>query len=276
MEQANFSELKEKINNWDIQAEELLIQKMKLFTFKYNEEFQQISKNFDNFSNSISAVEVDHIKAINQLKTLSSQRFIEQTLDKKIETEPETINDNQGLSNEELIKKAMEISLENLESFSKNSKKEQIEDDAASLQSSRITMDKNAKGVKLPSILGTEEFGADKYIGLNVIDKSEEEEKEDSEDSEPDIGELNIAVNAKQKQKWEKAEKKRKKKKEKEKQKLLKEKKEVKNEEAEIKVPIENEEETQKINEKEEKQDSGEIKITSAKTGGSGTCFHCT
>ena len=29
MEQANFSELKEKINAWDTQAEELLIQKVK-------------------------------------------------------------------------------------------------------------------------------------------------------------------------------------------------------------------------------------------------------
>ena len=39
MEQANFAELRDKVNSWDIQAEELLIQKIKLFTIKYNEDF---------------------------------------------------------------------------------------------------------------------------------------------------------------------------------------------------------------------------------------------
>ena len=69
MEQANFSELRSKIDSWDIAAEEILLQKMKIFTINYNEEFQQFCKNMDNLSNDIEAAEVEHLKAINQIKS---------------------------------------------------------------------------------------------------------------------------------------------------------------------------------------------------------------
>ncbi len=65
MEPANFAELRSKIDSWDISAEELLLQKMKIFTINYNEEFQQFCKNLDNFSYNIESVEVEHLKAIN-------------------------------------------------------------------------------------------------------------------------------------------------------------------------------------------------------------------
>ena len=89
MEPANFAELKSKIDSWDISAEELLLQKMKIFTINYNEEFQQFCKNMDNFSNHIETVEVEHLKAINQIKTISSERFIENALEKAEESESE-------------------------------------------------------------------------------------------------------------------------------------------------------------------------------------------
>lgn len=81
MKQANFSELREKINTWDIQAEALLIQKIKLFSLKYNEDFRSLCENLINFSNSISFTEVEHLRAINQLKNISNERFIEQSLE---------------------------------------------------------------------------------------------------------------------------------------------------------------------------------------------------
>ena len=234
MEQANFSELKDKIAAWDAQAEEILIQKVKLFTNNYNEDFQSLCKNFDGFSNSILSVEVEHLKAINQLKELSNMRFIEQSLEKKEEVQPESTNEtpeNIVLSDVEKKNKSLELSLQFMEIYAKKHKKEAIEDDAVSVQSSKLTMDKNTKGVKLPLIINTEEFKADKAIGLNVApenNEEEEKEKESDEEDDQDINEFvsDIAVDQKQKAKWEKIKKKKleKKKKKKEKERIKKEK----------------------------------------------------
>ena len=212
MEQANFAELRDKVNSWDIQAEELLIQKIKLFTIKYNEDFQLLCKNFDNFSNSVSSTEVDHLKAINELKNLSNQRFIEQSLEKSEPSQPENQQYEGVLMDEtEKIKQAIELSMKFIETISKKNKKEVIEDDAASVQSSRMTMEKNTKGVKLPYIMGTEMFNGDKAIGLDVAPEEEEREDEDQNELTKDL-----VVDAKQKKLWDKAEEKRKKKIEKE------------------------------------------------------------
>ena len=270
MEQANFSELREKINAWDIQAEDLLIQKMKVFTIKYNEEFQNLCKNFDNFSNSISSTEVEHLKAINQLKNLSSERFIEQTLDNKEDIPQENPQEENVLIDRiEKMKKSLEISMQCIDSIAKKNKKEVIDDDAVSQQSSKITMEKNTKGIKLPFIIGTEEFFADKTVGL--AQPNEEEENEDDEDNDPDVEEMvsDIKVTEKDRKNWEKAEKKRKAKKEKEKRKQTKAEKTQPKEESEVKVPIENEEdEKPKLEIEIEKENSNEIKVES-KSGGS-------
>ena len=272
MEQANFSELREKINAWDIQAEDLLIQKMKVFTIKYNEEFQNLCKNFDNFSNSISSTEVEHLKAINQLKNLSSERFIEQTLDNKEDIPQENPQEENVLIDRiEKMKKSLEISMQCIDSIAKKNKREVIDDDAVSQQSSKITMEKNTKGIKLPFIIGTEEFFADKAVGLDIPQQNEEEENEDDEDNDPDVEEFvsDIAVTEKDRKNWEKAEKKRKAKKEKEKRKQTKAEKTQPKEESEVKVPIENEEdEKPKLEIEIEKENSNEIKVES-KSGGS-------
>ena len=272
MEQANFSELREKINAWDIQAEDLLIQKMKVFTIKYNEEFQNLCKNFDNFSNSISSTEVEHLKAINQLKNLSSERFIEQTLDNKEDIPQENPQEENVLIDKiEKMKKSLEISMQCIDSIAKKNKREVIDDDAVSQQSSKITMEKNTKGIKLPFIIGTEEFFADKAVGLDIPQQNEEEENEDDEDNDPDVEEFvsDIAVTEKDRKNWEKAEKKRKAKKEKEKRKQTKAEKTQPKEESEVKVPIENEEdEKPKLEIEIEKENSNEIKVES-KSGGS-------
>ena len=266
MEQANFAELRDKVNSWDIQAEELLIQKIKLFTIKYNEDFQLLCKNFDNFSNSVSSTEVDHLKAINELKNLSNQRFIEQSLEKSEPSQPVNQQNEGVLMDEtEKIKQSIELSMKFIETISKKNKKEVIEDDGASVQSSRMTMEKNTKGVKLPYIMGTEMFNGDKAIGLDVAPEEEEREDEDQNELTKDL-----VVDAKQKKLWDKAEEKRKKKIEKELKKKQKNQnknqKQDEEEEPEVKVPIENEEEPKQEN--QDNQSSSEIKIV-AKTGGS-------
>ena len=285
MEQANFSELKEKINAWDTQAEELLIQKVKLFTLNYNEDFQSLCKNFDNFANAISSVQVEHLKAINQLKNLSNERFIEQSLESKEEASSE--NANEGNDTQEVLmndtekkQKVYDISLQFVESISRKNKKEVIEDDSVSVQSSKLTIEKNTKGVKIPFIFNTEQFNADKAIGLDVLPEEENDpdNPDKGEENDPDMQNFiqDIPVNPKERAKWEKVKikkeekaKKAKLKKEKQKQKKEKSKKaeEIKEppEEPEVKVPIENEGESIK---EEKKSSSNEIKVV-AKSGGS-------
>ena len=285
MEEANFSELREKINSWDIEAEQMLIQKVKFFTLKYNDEFQSICKNFDNFSNSLSSVESGHLKAINQLKNLSSERFIEQSLD-KTEAKPQESDTKENIliSEQEKIKKSLEIVFPFIETLSKKNKKEAIEDDTVSVQSSKIIMVKNAKGVKLPHIIGTELFKADKAIGLDVPPDEEEEndkEKEENEDEDefdPEVSEFmsDLTVSEKQKAKWEKIKQKKAKQKQKMTEKLKKQKTQNNQQniqpqkEQEVKVPIENEEEPKKQEEPKAQKvkESDNIKIV-ANSGGS-------
>ena len=219
MEPANFSELRSKIDSWDISAEELLLQKMKIFTLNYNEEFQQFCKNMDNLDNCIESIEVEHLKAINQLKTLSRDRFVENIIDNE-ESESETNENriNEGpreiqITNVEEIKTTIDISVNCWNQINKKNKnQEEIEDDAVSVVSSKImTVDNKAK-VRLPFIIGTELFNADKAIGLNVArekDEDEEVEKEKNEEEEEhdsDVEEFvkDIKVDKKLREKWEK------------------------------------------------------------------------
>ena len=268
MEQANFSELREKINDWDIQAEALLIQKIRLFSVNYNEDFQSLCQNFTNFSNHISSTEVEHLRAINQLKSISNEKFIEQSLQNYEQNQPENIINEEIIMNpSEKMKKSLEISIQNIESFPKKRKKEAIEDDSASLASSKIIIEKETKGLKIPYIIGTEMFNAEKAIGLDVVD-----EEEDNEDNENNPGVLeNVYISPKEKAKWDRIQKE---KEEKERRKKSKnQKNQTKNfEEPEIKVPIENEIEQPKQEEEKEKnsnsnQNSSEIKVISNKGG---------
>ena len=256
MEPANFAELRSKIDSWDITAEELLLQKMKIFTINYNEEFQQFCKNMDKFSNNIEQVEIDHLKAISNIKTLSKEKFIENAVDKGEESESESVSNENNIvdtqkdfqiTSVETMKTTIDISLNCLNQINKKNKnKEEIEDDTVSVVNSKIMMDKGAK-VRLPFVIGTEEFKADKHIGLNVaIEKEEEDEKkpeEDEENIEADVKELlaDIKVDPKQREKWDKIRGRR----EKERKRLEASKTFVNNipkiEEPEVKVPIENE-----------------------------------
>ena len=234
-ETPNFSELRNKINNWDIEAEEMLLRKIKIFTDNYIDQFNEFSKNMDCLDMHLVSAEVENFKAVNQLKVLATNRFVEDILDDKTDLEPETQNVNNEEQNKEIVindieskKEAINISLQHLQNIqSKRGKnKEQIEDDTVSVSSSNLNLENLAKNVKLPFVIGTEDFKKDKTLGLtNFVEENKEEENADnkkteeieSEDSDIEEFVSDIAVDEKVKAKWKKVKEKKKKKKEKEK-----------------------------------------------------------
>ena len=228
----NFAELKNKINSWDIDAEEMLLKKIKIFTDNYNLELGQFSRNLDSFDMHLTTAEIENYKAYSQLKNLSANQFMEDILEEKTEQEQvpqEEINkekQNQNvLLDIESKKKAVSISLQHLqEIISKKGKdKEVIEDDTVSVSSSRLNLDTFSKYVRMPFIIGSEEFKNDKTIGL-TLDKGENKEEEnennkkeenDSEDSDVEEFVADIPVDDKVKAKWEEVKEKKKQQKEK-------------------------------------------------------------
>lgn len=194
-EQANFSELRSKIANWDIEAEQMLINKLNIFTNSYKNDFSVFTKNMENLSNNLLNVEVEHYKGISNLKDISQNRFLEEKLEENADSVSE--ESDKGIetgSSKEIflddnakMKKAVEISIKNMEEISlqKGKNKEQIEDDNVSVASKNIILENSKKYGTLPFIIGTDDFMKDKRIGLtNEID--EVDEKQDEND-EPEI-----------------------------------------------------------------------------------------
>ena len=275
MSQSDFSELKTKIDNWDIEAEEMLLNKVQAFTNDYIEQFNQFCKNLDSLDIHLTNCKVENYKAISQLKILSNNQFIEEILEENIdqetkETRTETAETSgtpgastPGQINNIIIndidsqKEAFNISIQALQTIQSKKDKEQIEDDTVSVSSSKLNLDNFKKYVRLPYIIGTEDFEKDKTIGLTIkVEGDEEEDKKQneengSEDSEVEEFVSDIKVDEQRRKKWEKVKKKKKKKKErerekerekerrKESEKILEQKQEF--EEDKVKVPIENE-----------------------------------
>ena len=230
-----FSELRNKIDSWDLEAEEMLLRKIKTFTDNYIDEFNQFSKNMDNLNLNLLTTEVENYKAYSQLKILSNNQFIEEILD-KTEIEPEEPKEeiNNPETNKDIViddiekrKNAINISLKNLEEIQKKKEKdkEQIEDDTVSVSSSKLNMDNFSKYIRMPYIIGTGDFQKDKTIGLTLEKWEESEEdinnKKDENDIDADVQEFisDIPIDEKMKAKWEKVKKKKKEQKEKEKEK---------------------------------------------------------
>ena len=256
VEQANFSELRNKISNWDLEAEEMLLNKIKIFTSSYSTEFASFTQNMQNLNNNLVNTQVDHYKAISNLKELSMNRFIEETLEENPESVSEGSDTGLGdipkneiiLDETEKMKTAIDMSMKTIEEINskKEKNKEQIEDDAVSIASKKFSLDNFKKYGNLPYIIGTEEFMKDKNIGLSNIVDEEEEKKEkekeekkekmkenlgdwemvgESEDSDIEEFLAEIPVDEKDKKKWEKIKKQKQKKKLKE----MKKKKKGKN-----------------------------------------------
>ena len=233
-EQANFSELRSKIANWDIEAEQMLINKLNIFTNSYKNDFSVFTKNMENLSNNLLNVEVEHYKGISNLKDISQNRFLEEKLEENADSVSE--ESDKGIetgSSKEIflddnakMKKAVEISIKNMEEIDlkKGKNKEQIEDDNVSVASKNIILENSKKYGTLPFIIGTDDFMKDKRIGLtNEID--EEDDKQDEND-EPEINKEILEdriISTKTQKKWDEIEQRRKT------QKAKKEKAKIKN-----------------------------------------------
>ena len=186
-EQANFSELRNKISNWDLEAEEMLINKMKIFTNSYKCDFADFSKNMQSFSNNLINTEVQSYKAISNLKELSMNRFIEETL----EENPESVSEGSESGNEtgekkiindnEKMKITLDMSMKAVDEINaqKEKNKEKIEDDNVSVASKKFSLDNSKKYGNIPFIIGTENFMKDNNIGLTDLKDEEEDEKEE-------------------------------------------------------------------------------------------------
>ena len=273
-ESPNFSELRNKINNWDIEAEEMLLRKMKLFTENYLDQFNQFSKNMNSLELHLVTAEVQNYKAFSELKILSNNQFIEDVLDKKEETN-EPIEDTNNIETTKDIvindietkKNAINISLQNLQEIQSKKDKEQIEDDTVSVSSSKLNLDNFSKYIRMPFIIGTEDFEKDKTLGL-TIDKGEENEEEenknkkednDSEDSDEKEFLEDIHVDEKRRQKWQRIKEKRQKKKEEEKLKNSQKPLEGNHEFEEDKVVVPKETETGVVENEEMKDGNNNI-----------------
>ena len=138
-ENANFSELRNRIESWDIDAEEMLLKKIKLFTDNYMDQFSQFSKNMDNLELNLITTEVENYKAYSQLKILANNQFIEEILDKnekeseeqqEVTNNPE-VNKDVLLEDPEVKNNVIHISLQNMQENQKKKDKDkvQIEDD---------------------------------------------------------------------------------------------------------------------------------------------------
>ena len=247
-EQANFSELRNKISNWDLEAEEMLINKMKIFTNSYKCDFANFTGNLQNYSNNLINTEVQSYKAISNLKELSMNRFIEE----KLEENPESVSDGSDsgiesgdkkiINNNEKVKIALDMSMKTINEINaqKEKNKEKIEDDAVSIASKKLSFDNSKKYGNIPFIIGTENFMKDKNIGLTDLKEEEEEEekieigKENEEEKEKENKnhgdweilddnkdddfekemkdfEIDIQESEKDKKRWEKEKKKKKK-----------------------------------------------------------------
>ena len=219
-EEANFSELRSKISNWDVEAEQMLINKLNIFTNSYRNDFSVFTKNMENLTNNLLNTEVEHYKAISNLKDISQNRFIEEKLEENAESVSE--ESDKGLEtgsskeifldNNAKLKKTVEISMKNLEEINlkKGKNKEQIEDDSVSVASKNYVLENSKKYGTLPFIIGTDDFMKDKRIGLT--NEKDEDDKQDEND-EPEINKEILedrVINEKTQKKWDKAEQRRK------------------------------------------------------------------
>ena len=219
-EQANFSELRSKISNWDLEAEQMLINKLNIFTNSYKNDFSVFTKNMENLTDNLLNAEVEHYKAISNLKDISQNRFIEEKLEENADSVSE--GSDRGVetgSSKEIflddnakMKKAVEISMKNMEEINlkKEKNKEQIEDDSVSVASKNLVLENSKKYGTLPFIIGTDDFMKDKRIGLtNEIDEDDKQDESDEPEIDKEI--LGDRVVTKKTQKlWDKVEQRRK------------------------------------------------------------------
>jgi len=186
---ANFDELIPKVTNWDVEEEEMLINKIKSFTEDYQQKCSDLSINLNNINRNLHLIEVDFFNALNGLKTLSGNKFIEHVVDnedKKPEDEKteeiqptfeeNNIKDEHFNTVNSILQRSLDFMALRDQQRSQNKNNNQ-EDDTISMNSKLMdnNITKNNRGLKLPLIIGSNDFNTNDYIGL-VNDDDEEED----------------------------------------------------------------------------------------------------
>ena len=187
---ANFEELLPKVSIWDVEEEEMLINKIKSMTEDYQKKCSDLSINLNNINRNLHLIEVDFFNALNGLKTLSGTKFMEHIIDaddkkpeeeeeKKEETAPveENITDEHFNNVNSILQRSLDFMALKDQQKSQNKNNNNQEDDTMSMNSKLMdnNLTKNNRGLKLPLIIGTNDFIQNDYIGL-VNDDDEEEE----------------------------------------------------------------------------------------------------
>ena len=193
MSSSNFSELKSRIVEWNIDDEAALINKIQSFTNDYTNQCNSISTNLNNFSHNLDIVEIDFYNSMNSLKTISLHKFIEHVID-----EDEPLKDNTNTEEEpkiltaeernnyqvQLIKNAVDISVNAIPvkepKQAQQPGEENSEDDSASVASSRLLGNQitHFKKLKLPYLINSKDFMMTEYVGLVPEEKEEVQNEE--------------------------------------------------------------------------------------------------
>ena len=193
MSSSNFSELKSRIVEWNIDDETALINKIQSFTNDYTNQCNSISTNLNNFSHNLDIVEIDFYNSMNSLKTISLHKFIEHVID-----EDEPLKDNTNTEEEpkiltaeernnyqvQLIKNAVDISVNAIPvkepKQAQQPGEENSEDDTASVASSRLLGNQitHFKKLKLPYLINSKDFMMTEYVGLVPEEKEEVQNEE--------------------------------------------------------------------------------------------------
>ena len=189
---ANFDELLSKVSTWDVEEEEILINKIKHMTEDYQQKCSDLSINLNNMNRNLHLIEVDFYNTLNGLKTISGKKFIEHVIDtedikpediekedKKEKIDEDLMNDNYNSVNS-IVQRGLDFIAFRDQQKSQN--KNNVEDDTVSMNSKVMdnNLMKNNRGLKLPMLIGTKDFKENEYIGL-VLDDEEEEENFDNE-----------------------------------------------------------------------------------------------
>jgi len=189
---ANFDELLPKVSTWDVEEEEMLINKIKQMTEDYQQKCSDLSINLNNMTRNLHLIEVDFFNTLNGLKTISGSKFIEHLIDaedrkpeeeneEKKETFEEDLMNEQNNSVNNIVQRGLDFIAFRDQQKSQNKNNEL--DDTVSMNSKVMdnNLMKNNRGLKLPMIIGTQDFKENDYIGLVLDDEEEEEENFNNE-----------------------------------------------------------------------------------------------
>ena len=188
---ANFDELLPKVSTWDVEEEEILINKIKQMTEDYEQKCSDLSINLNNITRNLYLIEVDFFNTLNGLKTISGKKFIEHVIDteevrpvedekKEINSEEDNYMSNNYNSVNDIVKRGIDLIA--FKDQQKSLNKNNVEDDSVSMNSKVLdnNLMKNNRGLRLPLIIGSKDFNENEFIGL-VLDDEEDDNNFDNE-----------------------------------------------------------------------------------------------